>query len=148
MYFEQYSIISSLCFSGCWIFNSGILKFRNLFVFWKQCVFFWIWNLILDFGKYLLASGLNTARLLDCLINGAWFKRPAGLVSLKPVQFASCWCRFWIFAVYAAFPFDWGWQALSKVKFEVIFASSPPGQSLPGHRASFFSQPLDQGMRR
>ena len=26
-------------------------------------------------GKYLLASGLNTARLLDCLISGAWFKR-------------------------------------------------------------------------
>ena len=33
----------------------------------------------LDFiiGKYLLASGLNTARLLDCLISGAWFKSKA-----------------------------------------------------------------------
>ena len=28
-------------------------------------------------GKYLLASALNTARLLDCLISGAWFKSKA-----------------------------------------------------------------------
>ena len=28
-------------------------------------------------GKYLLASGLNTAKLHDSLINGAWFKNKA-----------------------------------------------------------------------